>query len=149
MAETNLHPKGPDAIGELSDLERACILALRADAAAKVPPDPEALRIKQEQAELRAMAFAARNARAVRNVAAILHAIDHGEMLERVRPKEGETMETHWAALELLRTARIELSTVGSGDAPGWDDFGDVLAKHGLDLFEPTEPEAAIWRRAA
>lgn len=149
MAETNLHPEGPDAIGELSDLERACILALRADAASRVPLDPEALRIRQEQAELRAMTFAARNARAVRNVAAILHAINLGEMLERVQPKDGETMETHWAALDLLRAARIELATVGSGDAPGWDDFGDVLAKHGLCLFEPTEPESAVLGRAA
>jgi hypothetical protein len=24
-----------------------------------------------------------------------------------------------------------------------------VLAKHGLDLFEPTEPEAAVWGPSA
>jgi hypothetical protein len=146
MAETNLHPEGPDAIGELSELERACILALRKDAASRVPPDPEALRLKQEQAELRAMAFAARTARAAINSHAILEAIDMGGLMDTAAP---ENRKRHLVGFDLLRAARLDLAACAAPGAPGWDEFGDVLAKHGLDLFEPTEPEAAVWGPSA
>jgi hypothetical protein len=111
---------------------------LRADAARMMglsPDDPRVTeRLTNEANECAAMEYAAGAVRAAMDVLAVLECLEMAQMFERPHEMNMQQRET---ADQLLRLARRNLrDAVGGNGQPGYDRFLDMLAAHGLSIYD-------------